>query len=429
MNKHLAVATVLVLILPLVAALAGQQYQDSQHHAMHEEADMNTTQPPSVHNAAVISSTYAPDGRLWTAWAQGGHVYVNFSDNDGKTFSKPVKANRFAEKLMAHHESRPKIAVAPNGNIYIAYTQKLPKKYTGNIRFSRSSDGGKTFSTAITVNSDKRVISHRFESMAVNSKGEIFIAWLDARDAADAKKKGQEYIGSALYYAVSTDHGKSFSRNIKIQDHTCQCCRTAMAIDRHGMPVILWRHVFLDGQGENIRDHALVRLSATRQEGVLHIPRPSRVAVDNWLMNACPHHGPALFIGEDDTYHLTWFTGATGKAGLHYAYSTDQGKSFSLPLHYGKAEQQAQHPDIMAINHHVYLVWKTFDGEQSALMVMASQDSGKSWDEPHQIAQAAGPTDYPFFLHKPDTSYKELKVAWLGKEQGFRVIDVFAKAP
>lgn len=438
MNRYRCKAASSALLLFLVmaafalsafttAATAGQQHEGSHQHAGHEEQDATMEQAISINNAAVISSRYAADGTLWAAWAQGKHVYVNYSRDDGKTFSNPIKVNAIPEDLMARHESRPKLALGPEGNLYIAYTQKLAKKYTGNIRFSRSTDGGKTFSAPITVNSDTRIISHRFESMAVNRKGDIFIAWLDARDAADAKAKGENYVGSALYYAVSRDRGESFPVNTKIQDNTCQCCRTAMAIDGEDNPVIHWRHVFLGEKGAQIRDHALVRLSASPDGKGMDIHTPQRVAEDGWVMNACPHHGPALTIAEDDVYHLAWFTGAPGKEGLHYAHSMDQGQSFSAALHFGSGEQQAQHPDIFASSKQVYLVWKTFDGSQSTLMLMTSNDKGNTWGKPRAIAQAKGHSDYPFFLPRPDSAGGQVKVAWLNKQHGFQVIDVMSK--
>lgn len=408
---------IFLLSFPAIAA--------HQHHAADESKNKPETNQPlpplSIHNAPVVSSTYAKDGRLWMAWAHGAHVYVNHSDDDGKSFSAPVKVNAEAEKIAARNESRPKVAIGHNGNIYIAYTQKLPKRYTGNIRFSRSVDGGKSFSSPITVNSDRDIISHRFEAMTVNAKGEIYLAWLDARDATQAKRDNKPYTGSALYAAVSTDDGASFQLNNRIQDNSCQCCRIAMDTDSQGSPVIVWRHIF----GKNVRDHALVRLTKSTSTNELGATSLSRVSIDNWAVDGCPHHGPAISIADDDTYHLAWFTDAPEKKGLYYARSTDHGVSFDSEHHFGASERQAQHADVHSFGKHVFIVWKEFDGSQSTLQLIQSTDSGKNWSAPRSIASATGPTDYPFFLVKQDA----LKVAWLGKENGMRFIDISRLTP
>jgi hypothetical protein len=408
LTKYLIVWIICLLPLPATAA--------HQHHVA-DKSEANKSLPPlSIHNASVVSSTYSASGRLWLAWVHGPHVYVNHSDDDGKTFSPPIKVNIKAEKIAARGESRPKIAIGHNGNIYIAYTQKLPKRYTGNIRFSRSLDDGKHFSNPITVNSDLNIISHRFEAMVVNNKGDIYLAWLDARDAARAKLNNKTYTGSALYSAVSTDNGASFQPNNKIQDNSCQCCRIAMDTDNQGVPVVVWRQIF----GKNVRDHALVRLVKSKTSNELSVTALSRVAIDDWAVDACPHHGPALSIANDDIYHLTWFTGAPERQGLHYARSTDQGDSFNAAIHFGTSEHQAQHPDVHSFGKDVYIVWKEFDGEQSTLRLMHSTDRGKSWTAARSISSTTGPTDYPFFL----TKQNKLKVTWLGKEKGLQFIDI-----
>jgi hypothetical protein len=124
---------------------------------------------------------------------------------------------------------------------------------------------------------------------------------------------------------VSADGGRTFSPNSKIKDGICECCRLAMAWDG-GTPLLLWRDI-LDG---GIRDHSIARLE------VSGLPAPRRGTDDGWRIDGCPHHGPALAVGPDRTWHLAWFTGEGKRgAGTFYRRSTDQGRSFSEPIHIG----------------------------------------------------------------------------------------------
>ncbi|MCF8496584.1 MAG: HAMP domain-containing histidine kinase, partial [Alphaproteobacteria bacterium] len=50
---------------------------------------------------------------------------------------------------------------------------------------------------------------------------------------------------------------------------------------------------------------------------------------------------------------------------LFYAYSADQGKTFSAPLNFGNPEAQPAHPYVHSLGSRVYLVWKEFDGENT----------------------------------------------------------------
>ncbi len=139
--------------------------------------------------AKTMSSVFDAHGRLWSAWVNGQYLYVNYSDDKGLTFSQAVKVNVVAEKIAAGREHRPKIKVSDAGLVFLSWTKKLAKRFTGDIRFSRSVDGGKSFTVPVTVNDNREIISHRFDVLGVNKKGDIYISWLDKRDKQQAKKK------------------------------------------------------------------------------------------------------------------------------------------------------------------------------------------------------------------------------------------------
>jgi len=354
-----------------------------------------------------VTVDFDENGRLWLAAISGQHIYVSYSDDHGITRSAPVKVNAEPENILGDGENRPKIIVR-EGVIYISYTQGLAKPMTGHIRFSRSLDGGKTFSQPVTVNDNLEIISHRFDVMGVNNRGQIFIAWLDKRDLSAAAKKGEKYAGLGLYYAVSDDEGKSFHPNIKAADHACECCRVAMAMDTDGYPVAVWRHVY----DTNIRDHALVRLDGKMV--------PVRLSHENWNVAGCPHHGPSLSIAADGVYHATWFSNAPERQGLFYAYSADRGRTFSAPLNFGNPEAQPAHPYVLSLGSRVYLVWKEFDGENTGIFGMRSGDGGKSWSVPEKLADTSDMSDWPLLIGTNNQAY----LSWNTKNEGYRLIEM-----
>lgn len=353
-----------------------------------------------------VAVAFDAKGRLWRAHVNDGHVLVDHSDDQGATFSAPVTVNAEAEAIGAEGDARPKIVISPDGTVYVSYTRLLGKPYSGDIRFSRSDDGGKTFSAPLTVNDNRDIIGHRFDALAAGANGKVYLAWLDKRDEAAAKKQGVAYAGSALYYAVSKNHGISFGTNIKIADHSCECCRVAMAIGGDGIPALLWRHVYDD----NVRDHAFVKLDGKMQ--------PIRVSHDNWRVEACPHHGPALAVGPDGSYHAVWFDNSPQSHGLFYARSQDGGMTFGAPLHVGNDSAQAGHPDVLSLGKAVLLAWKEFDGEKSAIYAMRSLDSGASWSTPRRVADTADASDHPALIGYRDHAY----LSWNTLKEGHRII-------
>lgn len=373
---------------------------------------------PVQDTARVATPFFDSNGRLWLSWAHGAHVYVNFSDDQGRNFSEPVVVNSRPEKIYSNGEARPKIAVDRGGRIYVAWTRKLDKRFTGHIRFSRSLDGGQSFSPPLTVNDNLDIISHRFVSMLLDDKGHIHLAWLDGRKAAAAKKAGQEYEGSSLYYSHSDDHGQHFASNRLLADNVCQCCRLAMDLDARRRPVVLWRHIFqneVDGKKTVARDHGLMSLQASGR-----LEQPRRVSFDNWATDSCPHHGPSMVTDDQGRLHMTWFNLKQGRAVLSYGFSDDAGDSVQGLMSFNGDDTQAQHPYLAISGKRVVLAWKTFDGKRSRIMVRQSLDRGQSWGEDWQLADSAVASDHPLLLAHDGRIW----LSWLSQDHGYRFIEV-----
>lgn len=380
-------------------------------HEDHGKTDMSKLWAGILAKSPIaVSASFDGQGELWLARVEAGQVLISHSPDKGKTFSTPVPVNPSAENIAAEGENRPKVIVAPNGNIYVSYTQHLSKPMTGNIRFSRSTDGGRTFSTPLTVNDNLDVISHRFEAMTVNPAGQITVAWLDKRDLAEAKRRGKPYSGAALYYAVSDDHGASFRPNRKAADHACECCRVAMAVDTDGVPVVAWRHVF----DNNIRDHALLKLDGTSPL--------QRLSSELWQIDACPHHGPSLHITESGTVHGVWFSDSPQQHGLFYAGSSDQGKTFGNSFGFGNHDAQAGHPYIAGVGRTIAVVWKEFDGTQSSVQGMISDDNGSTWKPLINLASTRDASDHPLII--PDRASGTLYLSWNTAKDGYKLMAV-----
>jgi hypothetical protein len=312
-----------------------------------------------------------------------------------------VRVNPQPERIAADGDNRPKIVAGPDGTVYVTYTAHLSQPYVGNIRLSRSTDGGRSFSTPVTVNDNRDPISHRFESFVLAENGRLHIVWIDKRDQATADKG---YAGAALYYADSTD-GRQVGENRKVIDHSCECCRIALALDRDETPVIAWRQIF----ATNTRDHALQRLDG-RSPLI-------RIAEDNWDIDACPHQGPALAISASGTYHVAWFTNSPTRQGLFYARSTDR-TAFGEALAFGNAQAQPAHPALLALGDDIYLAWKEFDGKRATVRAMLSTDDGAQWSAPWIVAVAAGGSDHPQLVRDDESAY----LSWNAQREGYRLL-------
>lgn len=342
------------------------------------------------------SATFAPNGRLWVVSVQGEHVVVRHSDDAGHTLSAPVIVNARPEPISASGENRPKIALGPQGDIYVSWTEPLAKPYTGRIRFARSLDGGKHFSAPITVHHDHAVITHRFGSMAVDAKGHILIAWIDKRDMEAAKAHGKPYLGAAVYYAWSDHRGASFAPEKKLADHSCECCRIAVAPTPDGGVGVFWRAVY----GDNIRDHAYAELRHGQPA-----PAAKRATFTQWQIAGCPHQGPGLAVASDGTRYGVWFSAAGGKPTIWYG-QLDPGHR---PRHLqAMAHAGAAHADIAVEGRNVWVVWNQISADGMTLMRRVSHDGGSHFGAAKAVLHTAGAAGSPQLLH----DHRQIYVAW-----------------
>lgn len=351
-----------------------------------------------------ISVSVDSHGRIWLARVENQTVLVSHSTDDGQHFSVPVAVNAKPENIGAEGENRPKIVVTRQGTLHLTWTQLLAKPYTGEIRYARSTDGGQSFSAPITINDDRRLTSHRFDSLISDGGARLAIAWLDGRDRDAAKEKGDQFAGVSVYTARSDDDGASFQANRKLTDHTCECCRTALTWTADG-PVALWRNVY----GTNTRDFALAHLDSGKLQ---------RLADDEWNIDACPHHGGGIATGGDGTLHAVWYTQGKNRQGLFYRQIQDD--RMSAPMAFGNPQAQAGHATVAVDGQTVLIAWREFDGQAYGAMTLLSRDGGARWHAPRRIATTAGAADYPIpLIHNGRT-----RIVWNTLREGVRIMEV-----
>ena len=383
----------------IVVLLSAPCWALAQHHATDVRPSVVPSRP-----ALAVGAALDTDGKIWLAQVKDGHVFVASSEDGGTRFGKPVQVTPVPESIAADGENRPKIAIAADGVVVLTWTQALPQKYSGNIRFARSVDGGDTFSKPITLNDDGRITSHRFDSLAVDGKGRVAVAWLDARDRDAAKEKGGTYPGVSVYIAQSKDSGAQFDANRRLVEHVCECCRTGMTWSREG-PVVFWRNLF----DKNTRDFSI---------GWLDSGEVRRATDDEWKIDACPHHGGGIAADGNGVLHLVWFTQGKTRQGLFYKRIDGQIESPAMAL--GNPAAQAGHPGVAAAGSTVVLTWREFNGRAYVVQAMRSDDGGASWTPPMLLAESVGAADYPV----PLTDGKRALVIWNAAVEGLRVLPV-----
>jgi hypothetical protein len=379
----------------------------------HQHATEAACDEPTLRCASKVTPAFGPDGMLWLAWIAGGEISVANSRDHGHSFSAPVRVTRERLNLDWGPDARPKIGVDRNGGIALAFSIFRDKAFNGQVLYTRSTDGGKTFAELrpITTGSE----SQRFEALAFDADGSVFAAWLDKRNRAPAQQNGLKYEGAGLFFASSNDGGLTYSEARLAQDNTCECCRLGVAFAAPGRPVVVFRNIYAGG----VRDHAILTFADPVTPGQLH-----RVSHDDWQIAACPHQGPSLSVSSAGTYHVTWYTSGKVRKGLFYAHSQDGGLTFSNPLPVGRTDHGASRPHVLTGPHGTAMVWKEFDGETTTVNLMTSRDDGMTWSKPTTVAKTTDTSDHPLLV----SDGQRIFLSWMTKADGYR-FQVIEDAP
>jgi hypothetical protein len=303
------------------------------------------------------------------------------SEEPGGPLGNPIRVNQPNENPYYRQES-PALVVR-GGEVFISWSLTHPKMtpdkpFSGELRLSRSSDGGRTFSPSILVNDDGQVIAHSFDAIRAAPDGVLHLAWIDGREG---KKEPGTFV------ARSIDQGRTITKNFKVDDNTCVCCRTSIAISADGIVYVAWRKIF-DG---NIRETVVSRST----DGGGAFSAPVVVGNDRWVYQACPHRPASLDVDRLGRLYVVWYTeGADETPAIYLAYSDDQGKTFSEKRKLNRSKGTFPDHPQMAVDPdgRVSVIWEEQSPVRREVVMSHSLDRGRSFSAPRKLNEKNGQT-------------------------------------
>ena len=163
-----------------------------------------------------------PTGTANLAVSPPSGLALSKSTDGGKTWSSAVSIPfSYDNATGGPAGSYPQFAVAPNGTLHIVYNRNPTPDITGTSEvYDRASyDGGKTWSEPRVLSDDdpKNYGGQFFPNLSIAPNGRVDVAWWDTRD-----KQGLR--ATDVYYTYSNDDGKTWSKNQRITDQS---------VDRH----------------------------------------------------------------------------------------------------------------------------------------------------------------------------------------------------
>ncbi len=245
----------------------------------------------------------------WGGSATGQDIFFAKSTNGGRTWTAPLRVNNDAGGAF---QADPFLTLDSASNIYIAWTDY--RSGGADVFFSKSTDGGLSFSSNVRVNDV--IPQAQFDpAVAVDSVGLIHVVWTDSRNAFTT--------GPDIFYGNSTDGGLSFNPNLRINNDATatEQGRPTIAVAADHSVYIAWDDPRNGGRGRDIF------FSKSTDRGNTWTP--------NILVNddtgAATQIEPVIAVNPAGAIFLAWtdYRTANTAPDIYASRSTNAGASFA----------------------------------------------------------------------------------------------------
>lgn len=317
-------------------------------------------------------------GHVALVWVEedkdGRSVLFARSAAPGGPLGTPVPINH-PEEIPYWRQEAPAL-VAQGQDVFVTWALTHPKltpqqPLATELRLSRSTDGGRTFQPSVLVNDDPGVIQHTFDALHRDAEGRLHLSWIDGREG---KKEPGTYVARSL------DHGRTVTKNVRVDEGTCVCCRTAVTSGPKDLVYVAWRKIF---EG-NVRETVVARSI----DGGGTFEAPVIVGHDNWVFPACPHRPASMGVDGQGRLYVVWYTeGADETPAIYIAWSDDQGRTFSEKRKLNVARNTfPDHPQIAVDQQgRVVVIWEEQAPVKRDVVVSVSTDRGETFSVPHKV--------------------------------------------
>lgn len=163
---------------------------------------------------------------VWPAWNNRYHTFFSRSTDLGVAFSTPMDLTPTSLGV-----DDPKIAVDSGGNIYIVWLDFSPG-YDA-VFFSRSTDGGTTFSSPVALSTDPSLgygLGPDSTAIAVGPGGNVSVVWED-NDSANRYQNPYQSTQWDIYLANSDDGGATFQAPVNVSHASAISASPLIAVD------------------------------------------------------------------------------------------------------------------------------------------------------------------------------------------------------
>ncbi len=257
-------------------------------------------------------------GNINVVWASSLDIFLSRSTDGGVTFSLPKNVSNNSPVFGAF-AAVPQIAVDSSSNINVIW-RGLGIGPVDTF-FSRSTDGGATFSTRKRISNSTGVGATGSTRIALDFSGNINVLWEE--QVAPVVK---------ILFSRSSDGGATFSVPKSLSNNLTQSSLEQMAVDSSGNINVVWQEL-IPGQGQSD-----VFFSRSKDGGATFSTKN--------LSNDTRSAVPQIALDSSANINVVWQDSSPGNSDIFLSRSTDGGATFSTPHNVSNNAGSSGQPQI-----------------------------------------------------------------------------------
>ena len=245
-------------------------------------------------NAKAPSLALDLEGNVYVAFSRGGNIEVSVSLDGGATFSAPVRVLNAQGRDPGVSNRGPRIVVDRQKRVYVSapLTIGAADAAVMNDLYYAGSTDKGKTWTRPYPVSEPKTGMESVHAAAAGP-GELHVAWLSS---AEGK-------APVLTYAKFGADGKKSGKSVVVSTTPCEKCPPAIAVDGKGNPSVAWRESNHDAAS---KEHRQIYLAISTDGGKSFGPPARLNSVDSGL-SECPYEPPALAAtGDGKTLAAAW---------------------------------------------------------------------------------------------------------------------------
>jgi len=222
-------------------------------------------------------------GIIRMVYGDGEKIYCITSANNGNSFSNPVLVGEINNMHLGHTRG-PQIASSKNYTLISAIDK------AGTVHSYRLNHQSGKWTKLGSVNDSKGSAVEGLMAVTADTEDNFHAVWLDIR----SEKKNN------IFFSSINGRSSSWSKNLMVykspDEHVCECCKPNISANK-GRIVIGFRNWLMGS-----RD---IYYAVSTNKGKT-FSDPEKSGTGTWRLNACPMDGGGLAISESGITSAAW---------------------------------------------------------------------------------------------------------------------------